>query len=87
MQRHRWPAVWSVVVGWSRFVIVLPAYALAFTLATVKTGYSFFFGEAVPFCQWSIPLGLAARASVWRWWPRSRALAGVQIATLLGEIV
>jgi hypothetical protein len=78
---------WSVVVGWPRFVIVIPAYALAFTAATVKTGSSFVLADAVAFALWSIPLALAACFSVWHWWPRSRALAVIQIATLLGDIV
>ena len=78
---------WSVLVGWPRFVIVIPAYALAFTLATVKTGSSFVLPDTVAFSVWSIPLALAACVSVWHWWPRSRALAVIQIATLLGEIL
>jgi hypothetical protein len=78
---------WSLVVGWPRFVIALPAYALTFALATVKTGHSFFLVDGVPFFLLSIPVGLVACAGVWHWWPRSGALAVIQIATLLGEIV
>lgn len=80
---------WSVIAGWPRFVIVVPALVFAGVHAFAKNGfhYWFYLDNAIPFAVLSIPLVLVSWGGISYWIQMSRTFAAAQTALLLGEIL
>jgi hypothetical protein len=94
--------LWAAVVGWPRFLLVIPAAAFSMLkAAALSTIYTFistgefnppffakgYFLNATPWLKLSIPLFLLAAFGANYWWHCYRGLAVMAVTLLLLQIV